>query len=144
MANPKGTAKNLRPPKKGEIRNPKGAPKKIVSVLNAELLAEGYTPVTDSQVIDCLRTLINLPLSRLKDIASHSNDDYPMLYKKMALALTNPKDMQTLEKILDRAYGRAKQALDVTTNGKEINRLTPLSELTEAQALELLSKRNNV
>lgn len=115
MANPKGNPSSLKPIKKGEVRNKTGAPKKIVSVLNAELLAEGYTPVTNSQVVSCLQTLINLPISRLKEISEKKNDDYPVLYKKMALALINPKDMQTLEKILDRAYGRSRQALDITS-----------------------------
>jgi hypothetical protein len=120
MANPKGNPESLKAPKKGEVRNPKGAPKKIVSVLNDELKAEGYTPVTDSQVLDCLRTLINLPLSRLKSIANITNDDVPMLYKKMAKCLIDPKDHQTLDKLLDRAYGKAKQAVDLTSDGDKI------------------------
>jgi hypothetical protein len=118
MANSKGYAKNLKPAKKGEIRNPKGRPKKLVSILNDELKKEGFVCVTNTEVIDCLKILINLPFSRLQEIASKANDEYPMLYKKMAFSLINPKDNQTLDKLLDRVFGKATQ--DITSGGKPL------------------------
>ncbi len=111
---------------KGFDKNPQninraGRPKKLVSHLNAELKKEGYEPVSSSQIVDAYTTLLNLPLSKIKEIAAISNDDYPTIYKLVAKELMGKRGAEMLEKLLDRAYGKSVQRNDVTSDGKEIS-----------------------
>ena len=111
---------------KGVDKNPQninraGRPKKLVSHLNAELKKEGYEPVSSSQIVDAYTTLLNLPLSKIKEIAAISNDDYPTIYKLVAKELMGKRGAEMLEKLLDRAYGKSVQRNDVTSDGKEIS-----------------------
>jgi hypothetical protein len=92
--NPK-SKENLRPIKKGEVRNPKGAPRKLpnldiilANVLGAEL-EEGKTEA--EAIIEAL--------------------------KKQAKA-GNVKASQLL---LDRGWGKVKESLDITTGGDKID-----------------------
>ena len=111
---------------KGFDKNPQninraGRPKKLVSHLNAELKKEGYEPVSSSQIVDAYTTLLNLPLSKIKEIAAISNDDYTTIYKLVAKELMGKRGAEMLEKLLDRAYGKSVQMNDVTSDGKEIS-----------------------
>ena len=96
-----------------------GRPKKLVSTLNEELKAEGYEEVTDGQVRECFKTMFNLPLSKLSTIAKKESD-YPLLYKLIAKELLGKAGSNQLEKMLDRAFGKAKQSQDITSDGDKI------------------------
>ncbi len=52
----------------------KGAPRKLVSDINDELKAEGFEPVSSRHVTDAFQTLINLPLSKVSEIANTEGD----------------------------------------------------------------------
>lgn len=111
---------------KGFDKNPQninknGRPPKLVSHLNAELKKEGYEPVSNAQIVDAYTTLLNLPLSKIKEIAAIANDDYPTIYKLVAKELMGKRGAEMLEKLLDRAYGKSVQRNDVTSDGKEIS-----------------------
>lgn len=85
---------NLKPPKKGEVRNPKGAKKKLPELdsLLADVLGEQKDGIEAAKAI------------------------------LMALRAKATKgDVRAAEVLLDRAYGKAKQSVDVTTDGKELN-----------------------
>lgn len=102
--------------KKGQSGNPKGRPPKLVSHLNAELLKDGYRPVTPGEVTDAMLTILNLPMERLRHLARPDGDE-PFLYKLMAKELLGKRGEEALERLLDRAHGKPKQQLDHTSNG---------------------------
>ncbi len=117
----KANIQNLKPFKKGDPRiNRTGANRKLVSHINHELKKQGYDAVTSRDIIGASLTLMNLPLSKIVDIARKDNDDYPLYYKLAAKELTGSRGMEMMEKILDRALGKAQQKVDVTSKGKPI------------------------
>ena len=89
----KATIANLQPFKKGQSGNPNGRPKKLPEIdkLLADVLGEEKDGMTAADAI----------LRKLRAMAASGN-------------------IRAAEILLDRAYGKAKQITDVTTNGKEI------------------------
>ena len=70
---------------KGFDKNPqninrKGRPKRLVGVINDELKAEGYEPVSLSNINDAAMQILNLPLKEVTKIAQ-KDSEYPLLYK---------------------------------------------------------------
>jgi len=104
---------NLIPFKKGfdQNRNLKGRPKRMVSNINDELRSEGYEGVTYDDVVSCMRLIVNLPYSKLVEIAN-KDTDYPLLYKLIAKELIGKNGGQQLDKILDRVFGRTKTQVE--------------------------------
>lgn len=109
---------NLKPIQKGEVRNPNGRPKKFVGQILEDLRNSGYEPVTKGQIADMYQTLIILPQDELLDIGG--DKDQPMLNRIIAKAILGGKGFENIEKMLDRAQGRAAQSMDVTSGGESI------------------------
>lgn len=134
---------------KGFDKNPEninrnGRPPKLVSHINKELLGSGFEPCKVNDIKDAYLTLLNLPLSTIAEIASkETNTDYPMLYKLVAKELTGKRGMDMLEKLLDRAIGKAQQSVDHTTKGEKI--LTPVTAgtMTREEMLQYLDGMND-
>jgi len=103
--------------------NRKGRPPKLISHINKELEADGYTPAKVDEITTAYLTLINLPLSRITDIANKVNDEYPMLYKLVAKEIIGKRGADMLERLLDRGIGKAPQKIDYTTKGESLNLL---------------------
>lgn len=102
--------------------NKKGRPKKLISYVNTSLSKEGYKPATDTEIKEAFLIMINLPFSKIKEIADVKNDDgFPMLYKLVAKELMGRRGQEMLEKSLDRGIGRAQQHVDHTTGGDKIS-----------------------
>ena len=130
--------------KKGQTLNPNGRPPKLVSHINKELLGSGFEPCKVNDIKDAYLTLLNLPLSTIAEIASkETNTDYPMLYKLVAKELAGKRGMDMLEKLLDRAIGKAQQSVDHTTKGEKI--LTPVTAgtMTREEMLQYLDGMND-
>lgn len=93
--NPK-SKENLKPIKKGEIKNPKGAPKKLpnLDVILANVLGQeneqGKTAA--EQIIDALRRK------------------------------ANTGDVKAINLLLERGYGKVKEKIDITTNEESLNK----------------------
>jgi len=118
--------------KKGQSGNPKGQPKKVLSRVNEQLREEGYTAASANNIVEAYSILINLDEERIKSIISDSS--YPMLMRIVAKEMLSKNGAEMIEKILDRAHGKAiqkqaqvnKDGEDVKTvqvmiiNGKEI------------------------
>jgi hypothetical protein len=107
--------------KRPENINRKGRPRKLISFVNTNLKKEGYKTASLDEVKEAYLTIINLPLSKIMDIARKENDEYPLLYKLIAKELTGKRGAEMLEKVLDRALGKAIQSIDHTTQGKSIS-----------------------
>lgn len=113
MANPA----SLVPFVKGDPRcNRKGRPPKTVGLILGELEKEGYMPVTKSQVVDMYLTLLNVEQEQLTKIVNDHNN--PMLNRIVAKRLLAKDGFEIIEKMLDRAIGKAEQKTDITSDGK--------------------------
>lgn len=93
--NPK-SRQNLKPPVKGEIRNPRGAPRKLpnLDVILASVLGkenqEGKTAA--EEIIDAIRRR------------------------------ANSGDVRAATLLLDRGWGKVKEKIDITTNEESLNK----------------------
>ena len=113
--------------KKGVSGNPNGQPRKswLVHNVNSMLEKEGYEPVNNADLIRCQKMLLNLPMDKLQTIAINEQNEFPTLYQIFAKALLSENAPELLEKLLDRAYGRAKQTIENTGTQVIINRVQP-------------------
>jgi hypothetical protein len=103
--------------KRPEAINKNGRPKLFVSTIISELTAQGIENVKPSQVIDIYEKLINLTIVQLSELAN--NNDAAWLIRQTAKQmLKNPE--KAMQEILDRAHGKSKQQMDVTSNGENI------------------------
>lgn len=111
-------------PKKGETPNPHGRPKKLVTTVLEDLKKQGYSRVGPDQVREAMETLINLPKDELLEIAN-GDSGHPMLVVIAARGLCSKKGWEVLSGLLDRAHGKAKQALEhsgaLATNMPAVN-----------------------
>lgn len=117
--------------KRPENINKSGRPRKLISHINTELKADGYTPATTDEIREAYLTLINLPFSKIKEIQDSNNDDYPMLYKLVAKEMLGNRGQEMLEKLLDRAIGKAQQSIDHSNKDGTLKQKIDLSQLTD-------------
>src|SRR5690348_4080797 len=101
--NPK-SLKNLKPPKKGEVRNPKGKPKGVEHSKTRlkrllELTQKMKNPVTGKEE--------NFTIAEQMDLA--------------LIAKARKGDVLAYREILDRLEGKPKQTTDITTDGESLN-----------------------
>tara|TARA_R110000868_G_scaffold81874_1_gene231605 strand:+ start:3286 stop:3606 length:321 start_codon:yes stop_codon:yes gene_type:complete len=88
------TPKGAKPFKKGKSGNPTGRPKKIpeIDILLADILSEEKDGMEAAKAV-----LLSLRNKAIKG------------------------DVRAIEVLLDRAYGKAKSSIDLTTNGNNLN-----------------------
>jgi len=109
---------------KGETANPKGPAKKLVSSLIAQLKEEGYEGVTNGQISDVISLLLNLEKDRVRELAEDAKQ--PIYVQRTARRLYTASDKEIgdfIDKQLDRAHGKAKQAIE--HSGKDGETLIP-------------------
>ena len=109
---------------KGEVTNPKGAPKKLVSSLIAQLKEEGYEGVTNGQISDVISLLLNLEKDRVKQLAEDAKQ--PIYVQRISRRLVTATDKEIgdfIDKQLDRAHGKPKQVNE--HSGKDGEALIP-------------------
>ncbi|MGZ5283722.1 MAG: DUF5681 domain-containing protein [Bacteroidia bacterium] len=113
MAINKNSLANLKPAKKGEVRNPKGAPQKLPELKDAleNILASPTGKASELEAI--LRAIINK---------------------------AKKGDVRAAEFILDRFYGKPKQAIDLQHGGQINWNEIRTYEIVPASALE----QNNI
>ncbi len=106
--------------KKGQTGNPNGRPKKTVSKTLEELKAEGYEGITPQQVKETYEVLVTLDEDKLKALIA--DKEQPMINRIVGREILNKKGFEIIEKMLDRAHGKATQKTEVTgEGGKELN-----------------------
>ena len=102
---------------KGDTNNG-GRPPLLLSTIVAELRAKGYERATAGTVADAFETLLNVTH---EDLVKMGNDPKsPMSLRIVAKGMLTAKGWEVLQSMLDRAHGKAKQAMDHTTNGNPI------------------------
>ena len=123
----------------GETGNPNGRPKKLVSSLIAQLKEEGYEGVTNGQISDVISLLLNLEKDRVKQLAEDAKQ--PIYVQRISRRLVTATDKEIgdfIDKQLDRAHGKPKTQVDVTSNGETITGGAELSKEQEQRILEAL------
>ena len=111
MANNKNVKANLRPFPKGKSGNPKGRPRKLISSMLIEMKAQGIEAVKPSQIADTYEMLFNLTIEEVKEKAM--DEKCPIFVRIIAKAMLSGKGTEMIEKMLDRAHGKAKQSMDL-------------------------------
>lgn len=127
--------KGYHPPtqfKKGQSGNPKGQPRKVLSRINIELAKEGFEQASGANVIEAYNLLINLTEERIKQIISDTT--YPMFMRIVGKEMLSKGGPEMIEKMLDRAHGKAITKVAQTTKDGEDAK----TELTDSQLEKLL------
>jgi len=116
---PGGNPAKLVPFKKGDPKiNRNGRPPKTVGSVLKELKEKGFVAVTKHQVVETYLTLVAVNNDALRDIIA--DDHSPVLNKIVAKRLLNKDGFEIIEKMLDRAIGKAEQKTDLTSNGQTL------------------------
>ena len=103
--------------KKGQTGNPNGRPKKLVSSVIASLKEEGYEEVTSEHIKQAYQILIGLDKERITEIKN--DKEQSMLFRVVSEAILEEKGFEIIEKMLDRAHGKATNKSEVTGAGGE-------------------------
>lgn len=103
--------KNLKPAKKGEVRNPNGA--RAHNGLKAQL-----KKLTTKELADMIELVMTKPVSELQKIAQNPQE----ISLKVGIAsamvrMINKGDFDTLERMLQRVVGKVKDEVDLNHNG---------------------------
>ena len=104
---------------KGETANLAGRPPRLLSTITAELKAKGYERATANQVADAFETLMNVTHEDLVKMGQDPKS--PMSLRIVAKGMLNAKGWEVLQAMLDRAHGKAKQQMDLTTAGDKLS-----------------------
>lgn len=97
-----------------------GRPPKLVSHVIDELKAKGYTPVTASQIADAYTLMINLDKKELQE--KMLDVDCPILFKIVINSMLKGKGFEIVERLLDRAHGKAmEKKTELITHKIEVN-----------------------
>ena len=105
--------------KKGESGNPNGRPPKLLNAILKDLKSKGYKEIKADNVKEAYQWLLALPLNELKDIVE--DEDQPILLNIVAGEMLSKNGAFMLEKVLDRAQGKAVQRQEVTgKDGKDL------------------------
>ncbi len=84
--------------------NRQGRPKKQLSIILTEVQELGYKRPSDSEIVELCWLLLSLSEEELKRI--ERSNEFPMIMKIIASRLLSNRGFETVEKILDRIYGK--------------------------------------
>ena len=126
--NPKPFSSTYQPLKNG--RKPK-----VFSQIAKEFKEKGIERATPEAVREAYEYLLALPLSDILEISGNPKieNDMPSLMRLAAKEMTGKRGIEILKEMLDRAHGRAKQSVDMSTSIK----IEGESELTPENAAKL-------
>jgi len=111
----RGNPQNLIPYKPGQSGNPKGRPKRAVSYLTGK----GYKL---TEINDTIQEMVGMNIAELKKV--RESDNATILEKTIAEALKKGLEkgnLESIETLLNRVYGKPKQDYDITSGGKELD-----------------------
>lgn len=90
--------------------NRKGKAPRLVTSIVRELKEAGYERVSSLQVVEVFEMLIGLPEQQIKELIADS--ETPMSIRIVGKAMMSAKGFDVLQALLDRAHGKAKQAIE--------------------------------
>lgn len=134
---------------KGFDKNPQninrnGRPRKQLSIILSEVQELGYKRPSDSEIVEICWLMLSLSEDELKRI--RDCDEFPMIMKIVASRLLSNRDFETVEKILDRIYGKTIMKWNLDED-KIINIVIqdnpPLTEEQEIKIVEQYLKKKN-
>lgn len=100
---------------KGETANPFGRPRKLVSSVLKDMKDAGIQPVKPRDIIDAYESLLNLDEADI--VAVVNNKELPYFMRLVAAAMTRKNQgFEIIERIIDRAHGKAKENIEVSVN----------------------------
>lgn len=100
--------------KKGQSGNPKGRPRLLVSSVIAELKERGVEQVSRSDVKEVFMMLVNLETKEIEEIVKDKRQ--PALVRIVSKELLGGKGFEIIEKMLDRAMGKADSKIELSGN----------------------------
>ena len=109
---------------KGETANPNGRPRKTINSVNKELEEQGIKPTTANEIKDIYLRLINMEMAELKKLVEDLKQ--PALIRIVGKKILSDKGFDIIDKMLDRAIGRAQQQINV-------NDITPVLSVNNEQ-----------
>jgi hypothetical protein len=112
--------------------NRSGANRKTVSTVVLELRKKGAEAVTGKQIIDLFESLFNCSEKELKEIIT--DKEQPMLNRIVAKQMLDKKGFDIIEKMLDRAHGKAIAKQEIETN------LTLKDQLENIERIEFVDE----
>ena len=120
---------------KGNI-NRKGQPRKLISDTIKKMEQDGIKETTVQEIKSVYLRLINHSKEDLQKVIDDKTQ--PALTCIVAENIISGKGFKLIDKMLDRAIGKATQSMDVTTGGDKINQ-NNLDKLTTQELKELLN-----
>ena len=122
--------------KRPENINRKGQPPKVMSGVLKELTAAGYERVTMAMVVEAYEILMGLPEAKIKEMITDSQQI--MSLRIVGKAMLSTKGNEMLEKMLDRAHGKAKISAELSTKNGEPLSINNIHLLTTEEILKKL------
>ena len=114
--------------------NKTGVNRKLISDVNIDLENNGVKEATKNDIVSCYLRLINLPVNELKQAVEDIKK--PALIRIVGKAILSGKGFEVIEKVLDRAVGKANQAVDLNmqeTARMQIAAMFPTQEEMDEQ-----------
>jgi len=102
---------------KPERINRDGRPPKIMSGVLKELTEAGYERVTMAMVVEAYEILMGLPEAKIKEMVN--DKEQIMSLRIVGKAMLSTKGNEMLEKMLDRAHGKAKISAELSTKNDQ-------------------------
>ena len=87
--------------------NRNGSPKKQFSIILSEVQELGYKRPSETEIVEICWLMLSLSEEELKRL--NGCDEFPMIMKIIASRLLSNRGFETVEKILDRIYGKTIQ-----------------------------------
>lgn len=130
---------------KGQSGNPKGKPKDRVKALLKQVLPKSKLKksegLTQEEINTIERGILAMELPDLQALAKA--DETPVYAKALAMAIIvdmkNGK-ITTVDRLMDRQYGKPQQKVDITSNGRQIQLGTPLTREEQIEYLKELEE----
>lgn len=119
-----------------EIINRDGRPPKIMSLVLKELTEAGFERVTMAMVVEAYEILLGLDEAKIKEIITDSKQI--MSLRIVGKAMLSTKGGEMLEKMLDRAHGKAKISAELSTKDGEPLSIKNIHLLTTEEILKEL------
>jgi len=97
---------------KGDVFNPAGRPKKLVTELIQELRDAGCERLTPNAIREVSEYLLSLPIPDL--VRMGSDPAQSAFIRIMCKGLVGSKGWESVQAVLDRVHGKPKQSLDIS------------------------------